>query len=83
MDVTIAEFIKNLPLFKSVSGIILQDLFENAQVRTFSQNDILWQKGTLSNSLYVIYTGQVKIVGQGYRAREIILNQTKSSNRRS
>ncbi len=75
MNVTVAEFIKNLPLFKSVSGITLQHLFENSQVRAFTQNETLLQKGTQSNSLYIIYTGQVKIVGKGYRTREVILNQ--------
>lgn len=64
----------NIPLFACLGKADLQILEENSCVKTFPKRSILINEGDLTNSLYVLERGKVKVYLGDENGKEIVLN---------
>ena len=58
---SISEILSRQPLFRILSGPELNQLARNASEYRLSKNEMLLQKGDISEGLHVVVTGQVKM----------------------
>ena len=63
----------NIPLFSCLGEPDLRVLEENSSVKTFPRRSILINEGDLTNSLYVIERGRVKVYLGDESGKEIVL----------
>jgi CRP/FNR family cyclic AMP-dependent transcriptional regulator len=64
----------DIPLFAGLQTDELEHLSSKAVTHTYPKNTIVINEGDISNSLYVIIEGQVKIFRANEEGREIVLN---------
>lgn len=62
------------PLFPELTSERLEQVAEHGTVRTYPKNAVLIHEGDLSDSLYVILKGKVKVYASDEDGKEIILN---------
>jgi CRP-like cAMP-binding protein len=75
MDAEILESLKKLPFFKEIPENILDKIATHSEVRELDRRDVLVRQGDLSDSLFIIRQGWVKVVAKGVQGEEIVLNQ--------
>jgi CRP/FNR family cyclic AMP-dependent transcriptional regulator len=68
-----AELLASIPLFASLEPPVLQALEARMQRRTFERGETIFLKGDDGDTLYVILTGEVKIVLASPGGQESIL----------
>jgi CRP/FNR family cyclic AMP-dependent transcriptional regulator len=68
-----AELLANIPLFASLEPPVLQALEARMQRRAFERGETIFLKGDEGDTLYVILTGEVKIVLASPGGQESIL----------
>jgi CRP/FNR family transcriptional regulator/CRP/FNR family cyclic AMP-dependent transcriptional regulator len=68
-----AELLANIPLFASVEPEALQVLQDRMQRRSFDRGESIFFKGDPGDTLYVIVSGEVKIVLASEEGQESIL----------
>jgi CRP/FNR family cyclic AMP-dependent transcriptional regulator len=69
-----AAMLKEIPLFACLDDDVLQKLQKAAVKRHYPKNTILFSKGDLSDSIYVIAEGRVKAVIYNEEGREMLLS---------
>ena len=62
------------PLFNSLQGGELDDLYRNSTQKKYRKNTIILNEGDVSNSFYVIDSGRVKVYLCDGQGKEIVLN---------
>lgn len=67
----IVDFLKSVPLFSEVSKNSLSKLSELVQFENFFRNELILEKGTPGDAMYVIIKGKVKIHGGSYVFNEL------------
>ena len=71
---TIAQ-LKKISWFDGLPDDILAILAQKVHKRMLSKNEILFHKGDVGNSLFVILSGWVKVVTQDSHGNEVVLNK--------
>jgi len=71
----IVKRLKKQPLFSHSPDRVLAKIAHKVQIRELDKGDVLVRQGQASDSLFMIYTGWVKIVAQGAQGEEVVLNQ--------
>ncbi len=69
-----AKCFRNIPLFQGLSDKDMSALSGHAVNRTFKKNTIIIHEGDLSDSLYVILSGRVRIYLSDEEGKEVDLN---------
>ncbi len=64
----------NISLFKDLSSDMIDFLSSHAVVRSYGRNTIVIQEGDMSDSLYVILTGKVKVFLSDEEGKQVDLN---------
>ena len=75
MDKNIADQLKKTNWFDELPEDILTALMQKVSERTLSKNEILFNKGDVGDSLFVIVEGRVKVVTHNEDGNEIVLNK--------
>ncbi len=57
-----------------LSDALMRSLAERGDLRTFARGDVLITEGELSDALYILVSGQVKVFTRDERGRELIYN---------
>ncbi|HXF94926.1 MAG TPA: Crp/Fnr family transcriptional regulator [Gemmatimonadales bacterium] len=71
---TAAAVLEKVPLFSQLSPAELQHVLEVARERTYPKNSVILFEDDPGDALYVVSTGQVKVVLIGEDGREVILS---------
>lgn len=67
------------PLFKDLDEAQLYDLASRIQYRNYPRNAVVITEGDHSDSLYLIFSGKVKVYVTDHDGREVILNFQSAS----
>ena len=67
----IVDFLRSVPLFSEVSTDSLLKLSEMIQFENFFKNELILEKGTPGDAMYVIFKGKVKVHGGNYVFNEL------------
>ena len=67
----IVDFLSSVPLFSEVSTDSLLKLSEMIQFENFFKNELILEKGTPGDAMYVIFKGKVKVHGGNYVFNEL------------
>jgi len=59
---------------RSLSEQLLTDLSTRGDIRTFARGQLLIEEGDLSDSLYILVSGELKVFTRDGRGRELIYN---------
>jgi CRP/FNR family transcriptional regulator/CRP/FNR family cyclic AMP-dependent transcriptional regulator len=70
---SMAPFLSQVSLFKSLAPAELADLARRMGVRSYRQGEVIFHKGDPGSVLYIIKTGQVKIATLSTEGEEVIL----------
>lgn len=73
MTLSVAECLVGSPLFKGVNLADREALIQVMQRRSFPKGTVLFQKGDLGNSMYIILAGRVRIYTQDTQGNELTL----------
>src|SRR5258705_4913217 len=76
----VAEFLRRIPLFTHLSETDITRLTEAARERNYPRNSVILFEDDPGDSLYVVVTGQVKVVLIGEDGREVILSVLNEGN---
>lgn len=68
------KHIKKVSIFASLSDSELQALWKCAVLRTFPKNAVIINEGDLTDSLYVLLEGRVRVFLQDQDGKEVTLN---------
>jgi CRP/FNR family cyclic AMP-dependent transcriptional regulator len=71
---TVADALRDVPLFTQLRGGDLQKIAEAAHTRAYARNSIIAFEDRPGEALYVVLSGQVKIVLTAEDGREVILS---------
>lgn len=71
---TVAQFLRRVPLFSQLSEADITRLAESARERNYPKNSVILFEDDPGDALYVVITGQVKVVLIGEDGREVILS---------
>ena len=66
--------LKNISLFSGLCDDKCKELLKTARKKTFPKNSILCNEGDISDSLYVIISGKVKVTINDEEGKEVILS---------
>lgn len=58
----------------ALSGELLSQLALRGDVRTYARNEVLILEGDVSDALFILVSGQLKIFSQDSRGREVVYN---------
>ena len=72
--VSVALFLRRVPLFSHLSDADITRLAEAARERNYPKNSVILFEDDPGDALYVVVTGQVKVVLIGEDGREVILS---------
>jgi CRP-like cAMP-binding protein len=75
LRLTYADILKQIPFFASLPDSAAVELSRRLQRRELSPGEVLFSKGDIGRTLYIIDSGLVKIVTHDARGEELILNQ--------
>ncbi len=65
--------LENIPLFSGLKEADLKTISSHAITRSFPKNTIVMTEGDITNTLYVIHSGKVKVFLNDEHGKEIIL----------
>jgi CRP/FNR family cyclic AMP-dependent transcriptional regulator len=68
------ELLNNIPLFKRLPPVDLNELAERLRVFKVKKNDVLFRKGSEGDSLYIIQEGNIKITLPSKLGDEVIVS---------
>jgi CRP/FNR family cyclic AMP-dependent transcriptional regulator len=68
------ELLNNIPLFKRLPPVDLNELAERLRVLKVKKNDVLFRKGGEGDSLYIIQKGTIKITLPSKLGDEVIVS---------
>jgi CRP-like cAMP-binding protein len=68
------EYLKNLPLFKGLPEGVIVEMSEGVHSLTLAKDDILFERDTPGNSMFIVRTGWVKITTEDGDGDELVLN---------
>src|SRR6185503_2998351 len=71
---SVAQFLRRVPLFSHLSETDIARLIEAARERNYPRNSVILFEDDPGDALYVVVTGQVKVVLIGEDGREVILS---------
>src|SRR5260370_34413158 len=71
---TVAQFLRRVPLFSHLTDTDIDRLAESARERNYPKNSVILFEDDPGDALYVVVTGQVKVVLIGEDGREVILS---------
>jgi len=77
---SVAQFLRRIPLFSHLSETDIARLTESARERNYPRNSVILFEDDPGDSLYVVVTGQVKVVLIGEDGREVILSVLNEGN---
>ena len=77
---SVAQFLRQIPLFSHLSETDIARLTEAARERNYPRNSVILFEDDPGDSLYVVVTGQVKVVLIGEDGREVILSVLNEGN---
>ena len=77
---SVAQFLRQVPLFTHLSEADITRLAEAARERSYPRNSVILFEDDPGDSLYVVVTGQVKVVLIGEDGREVILSVLHEGN---
>lgn len=77
---SVAQFLRQIPLFSHLSETDIARLAEAARERNYPRNSVILFEDDPGDSLYVVVTGQVKVVLIGEDGREVILSVLNEGN---
>ncbi|UCF39902.1 MAG: Crp/Fnr family transcriptional regulator [Gemmatimonadota bacterium] len=75
-----AERLKSIPLFTQLSEVEVTRITEVARERTYPKNSVILFEDDPGDALYVVLTGEVKVVLIGEDGREVILSILRSGD---
>ena len=58
----------------ALSGELLAQLALRGDVRTYARNDVLILEGAVSDALFILLSGQLKVFSQDAKGREVVYN---------
>ena len=70
--------LKKINWFVDLPDEIIAALAQQVRTRTFSMDEVLFNKGEEGDSLFIINSGRVKIVTRDSQGNEVILNQVEA-----
>jgi CRP-like cAMP-binding protein len=76
----VAQFLRRVPLFSHLSETDIARLVEAARERNYPRNSVILFEDDPGDALYVVVTGQVKVVLIGEDGREVILSVLHEGN---
>src|SRR5687767_4367759 len=71
---SVAQFLRRVPLFTHLSETDIARLAESVRERNYPRNSVILFEDDPGDALYVVVTGQVKVVLIGEDGREVILS---------
>src|SRR6185503_5909709 len=77
---SVAQFLRKVPLFNNLSETDLARLSESSRERNYPRNSVILFEDDPGDALYVVVTGQVKVVLIGEDGREVILSVVHEGN---
>src|SRR2546430_9781583 len=77
---SVAQFLRHIPLFTHLSEADLARLADSARERNYPKNSVILFEDDPGDALYVVVTGQVKVVLIGEDGREVILSVLHEGN---
>jgi len=77
---SVAQFLRKVPLFNNLSETDLARLSESSRERNYPRNSVILFEDDPGDALYVVVTGQVKVVLIGEDGREVILSVLHEGN---
>lgn len=75
MSDNILSQLKKTTIFKNISDDVLTEVARKAFTRKLLKDEVLIRKGETGDSLFLIHTGWVKIVTEGSKGDELIINK--------
>ena len=75
MGEDLADSLRNFEWFKELPDEVLVALVQKVHEHNMRKNEILFHKGDVGDSLFVVLSGWVKIVTEDEQGNEVILNQ--------
>lgn len=73
MDNVKIDFLRSIPLFRSLADEELNEISAKVAIREFAKNEIILQEEDTNDFMYVILLGRVKVVKATEEGKEIIL----------
>ena len=67
------EFIRSIPLLSFLADEELSSLMEEAELRSVSAGELVFDQGDEGDSFYIVYSGKIRIVQKNEQGREINL----------
>ena len=91
MTKTLINFLSDISFFSEVSQESLQHLCDNITEETYIKNEVVFEKDTIGNSMYVVLDGSVKVhdknhiydtlsMGDCFGEYALIDNETRSAS---
>ena len=77
---SVAQFLRRVPLFSHLTDADLTRLAESARERSYPKNSVILFEDDPGDSLYIVVSGQVKVVLIGEDGREVILSGLLEGN---
>ncbi|MBN1219016.1 MAG: cyclic nucleotide-binding domain-containing protein [Anaerolineae bacterium] len=74
-DPKLVKYLAKQPLFKNTPETVLAKITSQINIRTLEKGEVLLRQGDPGESLFLIRTGWVKLVTQGDKGEEVMLNQ--------
>ena len=71
----VVQFLRKVPLFNSLSEADLARLAESSRERNYPRNSVILFEDDPGDALYVVVTGQVKVVLIGEDGREVLAGE--------
>lgn len=71
---SVADSLKAVSLFSTLSAQEIAALAEGAAVRTYARNTLVMTEGERSDSLYVVLSGRVKVYVSDEHGKDLVLN---------
>jgi CRP/FNR family cyclic AMP-dependent transcriptional regulator len=70
----ITDFLSTVPLFRELDRSAVRAFAEHTRVQKFTKGAVIVSEGDVGDALYVVHSGQVKVLLTGEDGREVILN---------
>lgn len=75
MSTDLVKYLQSLSLFKRAPAEVIELIARHTTLRQFEKEEMLIRQGDLSDSMFIIRKGWVKVVTEGSHGQEIMLNQ--------
>lgn len=72
---TLIQFLNNVPLFKNVGADVLSNLAEKIILNSFSTNETIIQRGDTGHTMYLIFSGRLKVHDGKHKVAELTEGQ--------